>query len=83
MGSRNKEEKIDIDWTQSTAKPDPASGSGLEFSGQANRSRPSKSWRRSADDELTIGKIWVDTKSIADYVVRWRALVEALCTTKV
>ena len=50
--------------------------------GQRKKGRPKQSWRRTIQEELhQIGMSWNEAKRTAHNRVRWRATVEALCST--
>ena len=49
--------------------------------GSRRRGRPKQSWRRSVIAELAKNKItWVEAKRTASNRVRWRSMVDALCS---
>ena len=57
--------------------------SALEWNpqGSRRRGRPKQSWRRSVKDELAKKQItWIEAKRIASNRVRWRSMVDALCS---
>ena len=49
--------------------------------GSRRRGRPKQSWRRSVIAELAKNKItWIEAKRTASNRVRWRSMVDALCS---
>ena len=51
--------------------------------GKRQRGRPKRKWRRSMLDEAgRAGKSWEELKRLARDRVEWRALTEALCSTR-
>ena len=49
--------------------------------GSRRRDRPKQSWRRSVKDELAKKQItWIEAKRITSNRVRWRSMVDALCS---
>ena len=53
----------------------------LEPPGKRKRGRPQNSWRRDTDTELKlIGYTWKDVERTAQARVRWRAVVDGLCS---
>ena len=49
--------------------------------GKRNKGRPKKTWRRTVSEEHNaIGMTWDQIKRVAKNRVRWRKLVEALCS---
>ena len=57
--------------------------SALEWNpqGSRRRGRPKQSWRRSVQDELAKKNItWIEAKRTAKNRVRWRSMVDALCS---
>ena len=57
--------------------------SALEWNpqGSRKRGRPKQSWRRSVHDELAKkNTTWIEAKRTANNRVRWRSMVDALCS---
>ena len=51
--------------------------------GRRKRGRPKSSWRRKTAEELKeIGTTWKEVERAAQNRVRWRTVVDGLCTTK-
>jgi len=49
--------------------------------GSRRRGRPKQSWRRIVIAELTKNKLtWIEAKRTASNRVRWRSMVDALCS---
>ena len=58
--------------------------SALQWDSQGfrRRGRPRQSWRRSVLDEIAKKNItWLEAKRTAKNRVRWRSMVDALCST--
>ena len=72
-------------WIGHTLRKDPRNiaRQALDFNPQGKRKpgRPKANWRRSTLDELIkTGTTWQEAKTIAQKRVRWRSMVDALCS---
>ena len=57
----------------------------LEWNPQGTRAvgRPRGTWRRSVREEIeSTGRVWNEFKVVAANRVRWRALLDVLCSTR-
>ena len=87
-----KQEQIDTQiksrkwgWIGHTLRKDPRNiaRQALDYNPQGKRKpgRPKSNWRRSMLGELTkTGTTWQEAKTIAQRRVRWRSMVDALCS---
>ena len=74
-------------WVGHTLRKEPTNLTRQAFDwnpqGKRKRGRPKQTWRRSVQDELkTVGLTWETSKRDAKDGKKWRATVEALCSTR-
>ena len=74
-------------WVGHTLRKEPTNLTRQAFDwnpqGKRKRGRPKQTWRRSVQDKLkTVGLTWETAKRDAKDRKKWRATVEALCSTR-
>ena len=79
----NQEEKMELDWPHTQKRSKNTTKQVLENNPQGKRrqGRPKINWRRSTLQDLDkVGVTWQEAKALAQKRVRWRNMVDALCS---
>ena len=77
------ETEVGLDWThtQETVIQHHETGRDMEPSGERKRGRPRNSWRRDTLAELQRVGMTEEAERAAQSRVRWRSVVDGLCST--